>query len=157
AATLLAIAMLGTGATLLLKAPAQDGPPPQAVGQPPPEAGPERAIARLGTTRFRHGDAVSFAACTPDGKALLTAGRDRTIRLWDLATGKEIRRFDWVRAQPDDQTERAADGITQRWERQAWDDLGLTIQAALSSDGKVVAASQGGVVCLWETATGKKL
>ncbi len=37
------------------------------------------------------------------------------------------------------------------------DDRALGSQAALSSDGKIVAASRGGVVCLWETASGKKL
>ena len=49
---------------------------------------PPGAVARMGTRRLRHGDAVSFAAYLPDGKALVTAGRDRLVRLWDL-TGDE--------------------------------------------------------------------
>jgi WD40 repeat protein len=114
-------------------------------------------VARLGTKQLRHGDAVSFAAYTPDGKRLVTAGRDRTLRLWDLATAREIRRFDWGEVQPDGKAEPSQDGIPQRWEHQLWDDLALSCQAALSPDGKTVAASQGGVVCLWETSSGKKL
>jgi WD40 repeat protein len=111
----------------------------------------------MGTTRLRHGDAVWFAACTPDGKSLVTAGRDHTVRLWDLASGKEIRRFDWPAQNPEPGAEPVADGITQQWQRQGWDDLGLSCQAALSSDGKTVAASRGGIVCLYETSSGKKV
>jgi len=32
---------------------------------------------------------------SPDGKRLLTAGDDATIRLWEVTTGKELRRFRW--------------------------------------------------------------
>jgi WD40 repeat protein len=38
-------------------------------------------------------DVVSAAAFTPDGKAIVTAGYDRTIRVWDPATGKQQRQF----------------------------------------------------------------
>src|SRR5438105_436168 len=54
---------------------------------------PAGALARLGTTRWRHGANVTFVAFGSDGNTLITAGQDDTIRLWDMATGKEIRRF----------------------------------------------------------------
>jgi WD40 repeat protein len=111
----------------------------------------------MGTTQLRHGDAVHFAAYTPDGKKLLTAGRDRTVRLWDLATGKELRRFDWGQIQSDSKPDPSLDGAFQTHQQQMLDDLALSSQAALSADGKMVAASRGGVVCLWEMASGKKL
>jgi RNA polymerase sigma factor (sigma-70 family) len=54
---------------------------------------PPRALARLGTVRFRHGDQVNQIALSPDGKSLVSASRDKTVRVWDLATGREVRRF----------------------------------------------------------------
>jgi WD40 repeat protein len=33
------------------------------------------------------------AAFSPDGKFVLTSGRDGTARLWDITTGREIRRL----------------------------------------------------------------
>ncbi len=54
---------------------------------------PAGALARLGTTRWRHGANITFVAFGPEGKTLITAGEDHTVRLWDLATGQEIRRF----------------------------------------------------------------
>src|SRR5262249_1482777 len=131
---LLAMALLGTGATALLKAASQVRPAAQAVQEPLPEARPDRAgvggkplprgvLARMGTTQLRHGDAVYFAAYTPDGKRLVTAGRDRTLRLWDLATGTEVRRFEWRNGQPHRQPDPASDGTLRKFEQQVWDDL----------------------------------
>jgi WD40 repeat protein len=54
---------------------------------------PPGAVARLGTTRFRHGSAIRQVAYTPDGEILTTLGDDGVIRLWDAATGAEIRRL----------------------------------------------------------------
>jgi RNA polymerase sigma factor (sigma-70 family) len=54
---------------------------------------PTGAVARLGTVRWRHGNTASFVAFMPDGKGLLSGGEDATARLWDVATGQELRRF----------------------------------------------------------------
>src|SRR5947199_70946 len=54
---------------------------------------PAGSLARLGTTRWRHGAEITFVAFGPDGRTLITAGQDRTARVWDLATGREVRRF----------------------------------------------------------------
>jgi WD40 repeat protein len=40
-----------------------------------------------------HRAPVVYAELTPDGKRLLTWAADETARLWDLATGKELRTF----------------------------------------------------------------
>jgi WD40 repeat protein len=52
---------------------------------------PEHAIARLGSTRFRHGAAITALALSADGKFLATGSRDRTVRIWDAASGKLLR------------------------------------------------------------------
>jgi WD40 repeat protein len=40
-----------------------------------------------------HTDAVRAVAVAPDGVLALSGGRDRTARLWDVATGREVRSF----------------------------------------------------------------
>jgi WD40 repeat protein len=51
---------------------------------------PRGAIARMGTCRFRPGEAISDCAFSPDGKILATAGRN--VCLWNANTGELIRR-----------------------------------------------------------------
>lgn len=40
-----------------------------------------------------HYAAIKAAAFTPDSKFLLTGSRDKTVKLWDVATGRELRSF----------------------------------------------------------------
>src|SRR5262249_30197744 len=41
---------------------------------------------RFGTTRLRHGNCGAIAF-SPDGKKLISFGKDRAIRIWDPVTG----------------------------------------------------------------------
>src|SRR5262249_38109175 len=76
--------------TLLLTTQANAAPPrADALGDPLPEG----ALLRLGTVRLRHGDGVCAVAYSPDGKLLASVSRDRTLRLWDAATGRQVRRL----------------------------------------------------------------
>jgi RNA polymerase sigma factor (sigma-70 family) len=139
-ALLLAVALLAGGAGLAAlpaPAPAPEPPEPPAAkpdAEPPARADadplPAGALMRFGSTRLRHGQAVGALAFAKDGKAILSGSVDRTVSLWELPSGKELKRFT------------GHDGYV--------------TCAALSPDGKVVA-SGAKEFCLWDAATGKEL
>jgi WD40 repeat protein len=114
---------------------------------------PAGALARLGTLRWRHGASVSHVAFTPDGKSVLTASQDNVIRLWDLKTGKEIRRYEIRR--PGNANVAAPPGGMMG---PGWGRGGMGTSVALAPDGKTLAATtQYSTVQLWDVATGKEL
>jgi RNA polymerase sigma factor (sigma-70 family) len=136
AALVLAVTLLGTGAGWLahqaaaLPGPAEpDRATPQAAAQPPdPPAGPRNPLVR----EFNHRGFLRAVAFTPDGKVLMSGGdEDRTVKLWELATGKELVRIE---------AEKQLTGM------------------ALSRDGATVATGEiDGTVRLWRAATGQPL
>ncbi|MBI1831891.1 MAG: hypothetical protein HYR84_10625, partial [Planctomycetes bacterium] len=78
---------------------------------------PPGATARLGTARLRHPGPVNQAAFVHAGKAFLSAGADHTIRLWDVKTGRELRRFggESFFLSPDQKTLVTADNSIRVW------------------------------------------
>jgi WD40 repeat protein len=78
-----------------------------------------------------HQSTVSSVALSSDGKTLVSGSFDKTIKIWDLATGKELRTLT------------------------GHQDAVLSI--ALSSDGKaLVSGSYDKTIKIWDLATGGK-
>src|SRR5207248_2835428 len=59
-----------------------------------PTFGEDRASSRPKLmVQLGHSGPILCSAVSPDETMLLTGGQDYTARLWDLETGKELRRF----------------------------------------------------------------
>jgi WD40 repeat protein len=196
---LLALAMIGTGAGVLVRQTAWGGVPPgadaPAKGEVPAEQPsakadlhgdplPPGAVARLGTVRLRHGQRANTVGFAAGGKEIVTAGPDGVVRVWDAATGKELRRAGTApdgRAlgEPKDgPTSLSADGSRATttgadcevivWDLRTCKELRRfkhedkakfsPITATFTPDGEGVLISRlYGSVKLWDVATGKEL
>jgi WD40 repeat protein len=111
-----------------------------------------------------HGDMVYSVAYAPDGKTVLTGGRDMIGHLWDAQTGTEIRRFvghtqsiEHILYSPDGQwvLTGSDDGTARLWDLQTGAQLGVFAahgnHAAFSPDGTRILTSGGDQVArLWD-------
>jgi WD40 repeat protein len=102
---------------------------------------PAGALARLGTTRFRHGSTVHFVAFLGHGEELITASSIEGLQVWDVATGREIRR---IGPPPDLRKGSALEGP-------------VVNSIALTGDRKtLVQVRPDGTIHGWDIATGKE-
>jgi WD40 repeat protein len=131
---------------------------------------PEGATARLGTMRFRHGEAMALAF-TADGKTLLTCGgADRIIRFWDSVTGRLLREQPLpdgypLALSPDGRLllQTGREGTLSLWEIQGHRRLHQLplaqqgyLQAFFSPDSKMLITAQfDGTLKVWDVATGQ--
>jgi WD40 repeat protein len=129
-----------------------------------------------------HSAEVFWADFGRDGRSLLTAGRDGTVRFWERGSGREVRRIStgmvngvWRCALSPDGKLLATTGCTEKairlWDVTTGRELrrfeghqSVVAEVAFSLDGKVLASrSCGGVtdkdpfIRLWEVGTGKEL
>ncbi len=79
-----------------------------------------------------HSLAISSVAFSPNGRTLVSGSEDNTLRLWDVATGKELRVFGGHESQ--------------------------IFSVAFSPDGKtLVSGSWDGSIRLWDVVSGRQL
>jgi WD40 repeat protein len=166
--------LLAGSVALLLSAAvclaAPTAPPRDTAGDPLPQG----ALARVGTLRLRHGGYVINVVFAPDGKSFVSCGNDSMVRLWDTATGKEIRRFeghkgniDGLAFAPDGKTilSSGTDGAGRIWDVATGKEkvtltghAGMVNAAAYAPDGKTVATKgTDGTARIWDAASGKEL
>ncbi|SRR5579883_1535360 len=141
---------------------------------------PPGALARIGTVRLREGNVIFKLAYSPDGKMLATGTgelRKNCIRLWDTATGKQLRVL-----QPElnqikslafshngkllaslSELRGPASGGVHVWDTASGKEI-LTLRhaetegwaIAFSSDGRRLAAGGWDTICIWDTTSGKE-
>ena len=128
-----------------------------------------RLVAQVG-----HGSHLNAIAFSPDGRMVLTGADDDMAILWEVATGKEIRRFELhsddvtsVSFSPDgraaltgshDRTARMWDVATGNELRRFEGHSSYVVSVVFSPDGRtVLTGSWDSTARLWEVSSGKEL
>lgn len=168
------ILVMGLGGVWYLQSRPHKSEFPQPISQP---VKPKKSVSEnsfVPKSLKGHSSDVNSVAFSPDGKTLASGSDDKTIKLWNLASGQEIQTLeghsDWiwtVALSPDGKTlaSGSADKTIKLWNIQTRK-LIRTLQGhtdgvssvAFSPDGKILVsggASKDKTIKLWNLETGK--
>jgi WD40 repeat protein/serine/threonine protein kinase len=132
------------------------------------------ATGKALTPPLQHKDVVWYAALSPDGRRLITAGREGAARIWDMGLGKELlpplEHKDavwWAGFSPDGSQVLTAskDGTACIWDANTHQPLippvehkGGVRSAAFSPDGRrAVSAGADQTARVWDASTGQPI
>ena len=130
------------------------------------------------TELIGHESFVRSVAFSPDGKKIVTTSLDKTARIWDAESGKELKKIQYYDSEsrivadsadfsPDGKQIVTASGhnIAKIWDAESGEELqkiesntfkNIT-SAAFSPDGKKIVTSAGEVTQLWDAESGEEL